>query len=559
MSVHLTVPTVSRKNIFLDFLSPENHTIYGTNRNLGVAKRIQLLSESLNVAVLLSGDYCFLPPFFALQSETVREVLSLKSDFLTTGVVRTPIRESSLTDFFEKKISEYGAMRPEYPGLFDRQAQLFVERFAPSIIKRHASVGRHIAARWEAGPDVARVWRPLVDELTPNEIESLRSVPHILKESGEAVTWLGMQRHLSSGIKRAHFEINQALHHEYALIYLEEYEATIIAGAPPKTTDLLLVAPDLSYDYWSFRGVLFALGLWDSIRTIDAGSILQLKFGGGFLDFISLFEVVCKSAASRLGVVHEFARLYRDLRRVKPQQAKRISHLKGLILSRQTINAVEILNEFFFEITSLGYSKVKAFANEFDIARLKEQFHPESESNQMPSEYDKDGFSVFICYAHVDNEDSNRSKRWLDRLLVHLKPLVMQNLVTTWSDKQIETGERWHETIQSKLQHAKVAVLLVSESFMASTYIRNSELPVLLKKAKDKGVTILPIIVRRSLFSETKFRFPDPVNGPDELSLSVFQAANSVDKPLNSMEEHEQDRVLLSIAQKILGLVQPNP
>jgi hypothetical protein len=74
--------------------------------------------------------------------------------------------------------------------------------------------------------------------------------------------------------------------------------------------------------------------------------------------------------------------------------------------------------------------------------------------------------------------------------------------------------------------------------------------------AKNKGVTIIPIIVRPCLFSEVKFKYPDPVHGPDEMSLSVFQAANSVDKPLNSMQEHEQDQVLLSIAQQILRLVQ---
>jgi hypothetical protein len=37
--------------------------------------------------------------------------------------------------------------------------------------------------------------------------------------------------------------------------------------------------------------------------------------------------------------------------------------------------------------------------------------------------------SVFICYAHSDNESSNRNERWLDSLLGVLQPFVRrQNL-----------------------------------------------------------------------------------------------------------------------------------
>lgn len=168
-------------------------------------------------------------------------------------------------------------------------------------------------------------------------------------------------------------------------------------------------------------------------------------------------------------------------------------------------------------------------------------------------------FTVFISYAHKDNEDSNLSKRWLDRLLEHLEPLVAQNKVSVWSDTQIESGQHWHETLQAQLQTAKVAVLLISPAFLASRYIRNSELPGLLLNAKHRGVIVLPIIVRHCLFSEAKFKYPDPVNGPEELSLSVFQAANSVERPLNAIEEHEQDQVLLSIARRILRISQQLP
>ncbi len=165
---------------------------------------------------------------------------------------------------------------------------------------------------------------------------------------------------------------------------------------------------------------------------------------------------------------------------------------------------------------------------------------------------------LFVCYAHQDNESPNPSNRWLDRLLEHLEPLNLQGQVKAWSDKDIELGNDWHQSIQLTLENTKAAVLLVSPSFLASKYIRNSELPVLLKNAKDRGVNILPIILRHCLYKETKFKYPDPVHGPDELSLSSLQAANSPSKPLNGMEEYEQDETLVKVAKRLLEIVQQN-
>lgn len=163
---------------------------------------------------------------------------------------------------------------------------------------------------------------------------------------------------------------------------------------------------------------------------------------------------------------------------------------------------------------------------------------------------------VFVCYAHTDNESPDSSNRWLDRLLEQLAPLAIQDQVCAWSDKNIETGQAWHDRIQQTLESTKAAVLLVSPAFLASSYIRNSELPVLLKNAKDRGMVILPVIIRHCLFTETMFKYPDPVNGPEELSFATLQSANPPTTPLNSLSEHEQDKILLEVAQSLLKVLQ---
>ncbi|NEQ49982.1 MAG: toll/interleukin-1 receptor domain-containing protein [Leptolyngbya sp. SIO3F4] len=164
---------------------------------------------------------------------------------------------------------------------------------------------------------------------------------------------------------------------------------------------------------------------------------------------------------------------------------------------------------------------------------------------------------VFICYAHRDNENPDPEKCWLDRLLVHLNPFEAQQDLALWSDKKLEMGDTWDQEIQDTLKTVKAAVLLVSPYFLASKYIRNSELPVLLQRAKEQGVVILPVILRPCALDKVFFKYPDPQDGPETLSLASLQGANSTNKPLNEMSEGDQDRVLVSVANRLLKLVTP--
>jgi hypothetical protein len=164
---------------------------------------------------------------------------------------------------------------------------------------------------------------------------------------------------------------------------------------------------------------------------------------------------------------------------------------------------------------------------------------------------------VFISYAHEDNESHDRSKRWLDRFKQFLQPLVDQDELTTCSDQDIHVGDNWHAHIQKQLDGARAAVLLVSPAFLASKYVRSSELPILLKNAKKHGVKIIPIILRPCLFAESKYKYPDPRTGPEQFTLASLQAAGSPSRTLSEMAESEQDRVLLKVAQELVRLQDP--
>lgn len=135
---------------------------------------------------------------------------------------------------------------------------------------------------------------------------------------------------------------------------------------------------------------------------------------------------------------------------------------------------------------------------------------------------------VFVSYSHQDAE-------WLRRLRVHLRPLEIDHEVEIWDDTMIEPGLLWREKIEQAITPAKVAILLVSADFLASDFIRNNELPPLLKAAKEDGAVILPVILSPSRFHKVP-------------SLAQFQAVNNPAKPLIGLTRNEQEAALVKVA-----------
>ncbi|MEQ1909603.1 MAG: toll/interleukin-1 receptor domain-containing protein [Vicinamibacterales bacterium] len=163
--------------------------------------------------------------------------------------------------------------------------------------------------------------------------------------------------------------------------------------------------------------------------------------------------------------------------------------------------------------------------------------------------------AVFISYAHQDNDSTNQQERWLERLLQHLTPLVRQHKIRVFSDANLSAGEAWQERIERHIDGARVAVLLVSSAYLASEFVRNSELPAILRSSQTAGTTIVSVVVNPCLFEEAFFLYPDPEVGPQSISLSVFQAVNSPTRPLSALSPVEQDEVLRKVALRVRELV----
>lgn len=68
---------------------------------------------------------------------------------------------------------------------------------------------------------------------------------------------------------------------------------------------------------------------------------------------------------------------------------------------------------------------------------------------------------------------------WVKRLRNRLGALVADPNVSVWDDAYIKPGKLWAAAAADAIVRARVAVLFVSRNFDQSTYITETELPLL--------------------------------------------------------------------------------
>jgi hypothetical protein len=200
---------------------------------------------------------------------------------------------------------------------------------------------------------------------------------------------------------------------------------------------------------------------------------------------------------------------------------------------RQRIFTADPIERPQIEKTIRGLQK-KLFEDRKRLAALSSEPLPKRASKRRDSRS-----LVFVSYHQADRE-------WLDWLRDCLEPLRDEVALDVWDDSRIAAGRRWREQIQAALQAAEVAVLLVSADYLASDYVIDGELPILLEGAHERRLPVLPVIVSPCRFERTP--------------LGEFKAVNSPSNPLTSMSKREQDHIFAIVAQsirKILASARP--
>ena len=134
---------------------------------------------------------------------------------------------------------------------------------------------------------------------------------------------------------------------------------------------------------------------------------------------------------------------------------------------------------------------------------------------------------VFISYSHGD-------RRWLDRLVIALKPYARADEVSYFDDTQLQPGEDWRSALDREIGRANVAVLLVSANFLASSFVTDIELPHVLARAKAGELSVAWLPVAASAYEKT--------------GLNDIQALISPKRPLAAMRKPDADAALVKAA-----------
>jgi len=137
---------------------------------------------------------------------------------------------------------------------------------------------------------------------------------------------------------------------------------------------------------------------------------------------------------------------------------------------------------------------------------------------------------VFVSYSHAD-------QRWVDRLKRHLRSILPAGSLEVWNDTRIKPGTLWRQEIADVLDSCRIVVLLVSADFLASEYVANEELPLILQKAQTGEMRVLPIILSPCAFDRTR--------------LARFQPVNAPSSPMTSKSKTEQEMILSHVADSI--------
>jgi TIR domain/Alpha/beta hydrolase family len=173
---------------------------------------------------------------------------------------------------------------------------------------------------------------------------------------------------------------------------------------------------------------------------------------------------------------------------------------------------------------------VSAGQQAFNIAGL---WQDHALADEIDAIFTTTGGKIFVGYAREDAS-------WLDKLKLQLAPYLPNNGhdLELWDDQRIQPGQKWEVEIDKALRHCNVAVLIVSEHFLNSVFIRTRELPELERRSANGQVKLL-------WFTVTSCPH-DAVN-----VFTTLQALRPPDHPLDALAAAEQNKALLEISRKV--------
>lgn len=138
---------------------------------------------------------------------------------------------------------------------------------------------------------------------------------------------------------------------------------------------------------------------------------------------------------------------------------------------------------------------------------------------------------VFISYSHKD-------EALKDKLLMQLG--VLQSNFDIWSDDRIGVGANWKAEIDRSISRAKVAILLITDNFLSSPFILQTEVKTILERREKEGMHVFPVIAKACAW--TRARWLSEMNVRPKNKVPVWGDGGAhVDEYLASIVEEVAD------------------
>ncbi len=156
---------------------------------------------------------------------------------------------------------------------------------------------------------------------------------------------------------------------------------------------------------------------------------------------------------------------------------------------------------------------------------------------------DTDAPPFFVSYSHHDSD-------WRAALFDACLSTTHGDYLV-WSDTALRAGDAWREQIDAQLARCAVAVLLVSPNFLASSFIAERELPLILQRARAGSLRIvwIPLALTRTLLCEKRPELAEIQGG---LGFDLALPPRPDDCPADAL-----DKIRQQVAQQMQAAVDP--
>jgi len=179
--------------------------------------------------------------------------------------------------------------------------------------------------------------------------------------------------------------------------------------------------------------------------------------------------------------------------------------------------------KFLFKKTWHGtnLSMIRSIVNAYEELPEEAQIHDPLEALQeFPRQIAEnakrffDGLGrvgVFVSYSHHDSA-------WRREIQAALAGLHDREQIAYFDDTGLEAGDNWSRKIKRSIDTATVAVLLVSDSFLQSEFIREHELPRIEELSRRRKLGVIPVWITGHI--------------PDSSWIGALQLLSAAEGPL---------------------------